>query len=314
MQKIVLFLDAVHFVLKEKLQENGFEVVDASDWCREKVLAEIKNAFGIVVRSRLIIDKELIEAGAALQFIGRVGAGMENIDTIFAKEKNITCLNAPEGNRDSLGEHTLGMLLCLLHKIHLAHQSVQIGKWDRIAHRGTELNGKTVGIIGYGNMGSAFAQRLQGMDVSVIGYDKYKKNYSDKFITEKTLPYLLKHADIISLHIPLNNETEYFINTDFFNKLEKQPILINTSRGKIIKTTDLITALQNKTISGVVLDVLEYESHTFETYCQNNAHESVKYLQNTDNCILTPHVAGWSHQSNYKMANIMAKKIINLFA
>jgi len=310
----VLFIDTTHPRLPEMLKEAGFECHESFDSDLDKIKELIGDYDGIIIRSRIKIDKTLIDLGKKLKFIGRVGAGLENIDTEYAEKKGITCINSPEGNRDAVGEHALGMLLCLLNNIARANTEVRQGKWIREGNRGLEIKGKTVGIIGYGNMGSAFAQRLKGFGANVIAYDKYKFNYTDDFVTEKTLDNVFEQTDILSLHVPLTNETEYMVNSNFIKKFKKDIYLINTARGKVVKTDDLVSQIKEGKVLGAALDVLEYEETSLESLnSENKKSEAFKFLINSDKVILTPHIAGWTRESNVKLSEVLANKIISAF-
>ena len=308
--KKVLFVDKSHKILKNKLLENNFICDDFTGNSYNDLYDIIDNYFGIIIRSKFIIDKKIIDKAVNLRFIGRVGAGMESIDVDYAESKNIICLNSPEGSRTAVGEHALALLLNLFNNITVANNETKNLTWNREKNRGIEIEGKTIGIIGYGNMGSSFAKKLSGFDCKIISYDKYKKKYSDKYTTEVDLKTLKEFSDVISLHVPLTTETKNMIDTNFINSVKKPFFLINTSRGQVVKTSDLITALQNKKISGAGLDVLEYENTSFETIDFNH---NLRYLLNADNVIITPHIAGWTHESKIKLAEVLANKIINLF-
>jgi D-3-phosphoglycerate dehydrogenase len=260
----VLFIDSVHPRLQKELEAAGFTCDLHYEWDREKIAKELPNYIGVVIRSRIKLDKELIDMGTNLKFIARAGAGMENIDVHHAHTKGIHCIHAPEGNRDAVGEHALGMLLSLFNNICRANQQVRNLEWIREGNRGVELQGKTVGIIGYGNMGSAFAQRLKGFGVNVLAYDKYKKSFSDDYAKEATLEELFERTDVLSLHIPLTDETKYMINSSFLEKFRKNIYVINTARGKALKTDDLVAQIKKGKVLGACLDVLEYESLSFE--------------------------------------------------
>jgi D-3-phosphoglycerate dehydrogenase len=310
----ILFLDTTHFRLPEMLRNAGFECHDSFDSDINKIKQIVGDYEGIIIRSRIKIDKTLIDLGKKLRFIGRVGAGLENIDTDYAVKKGIACINSPEGNRDAVGEHALGMLLCLLNNIARANTEVRQGKWIREGNRGLEIKGKTVGIIGYGNMGSAFAQRLKGFGANVIAYDKYKFNYTDEFVAEKTLESLFEHTDILSLHVPLTHETEYMVNSDFIKKFKKDIYIINTARGKVVKTDDLVFQIKEGKVLGAALDVLEYEETSLESLSsENKKSDAFSFLISSDKVILTPHIAGWTRESNIKLSEVLADKIISAF-
>ena len=308
----ILFVDNTHEILKSRLSDNNFVCEDFNGRSYNDLYNVIDKYFGIIIRSKFNIDKPLIDKAVNLKFIGRVGAGMENIDVSYAEYKNIKCLNSPEGSRSAVGEHALALLLNIFNNITIANNETKLQKWQREKNRGIEIEGKTIGIIGYGNMGSSFAKKLSGFNCSVISYDKYKKNYSDKYTKEVSLKTLQDNADVISLHVPLTQETNYMINSDFFKALKKPVYLINTSRGKVVKTSDLVNALKNKKVLGAGLDVLEYENNSFENinFSDNN---DFKFLLNSDNVIITPHIAGWTKESKIKLAEVLSNKIINMF-
>ena len=310
----VLFVDTAHPKLIEDINELGFESVNIPEITREQLLEIIGEYVGIIIRSRILLDKEMLEKANNLRFIGRVGAGMENIDEEFARSKNIQCFNSPEGNRQAVAEHTLGMLLNLLHKLHTADQQVRKGIWNREENRGIELSGKTVGIIGYGNMGSAFARCLYGFDINVIAYDKYKTHYSDDYVCEKTLEAVFAQADIVSMHVPLTAETHYVVNDVFINAFQKNIFLLNTSRGKVVNTEDVVKNLKRGKLLGVGLDVIEYESQSFEQLGVDKFPEPFQYLIHADNVILTPHIAGLTVEANLKHAKVLAGKILGAFS
>jgi D-3-phosphoglycerate dehydrogenase len=309
----ILFIDSVHPLLQKELEAKGFVCHLQYDWTKEKIGEELHNFDGIVIRSRIKLDKKLIDKGIRLKFIARAGAGMENIDVFYAESQEIKCLSSAEGNRDAVGEHALGMLLCLLNNISRADREVRQGLWVREGNRGTELQGKIIGIIGYGNMGSAFAQRLKGFDCTVLAYDKYKENYSNEFVKESTLKELFEHTDILSIHLPLTEETEFIVNQSFLEKFKKNIFFINTSRGKQVVTDDLVACMKSGKVIGACLDVLEYESLSFEGLDKDKLPPSFRYLTESDRVILTPHIAGWTHESNEKISATLARKILELF-
>lgn len=307
--KRILFIDSNHPVLHEQLQKAGFVCDLQYEWSKEKVMLELHNYVGVVIRSRFKLDKEIIDKGTQLKFIARAGAGMENIDVLYAESKGIKCLHAPEGNRDAVGEHAMGMLLSLLNNLNRADKEVREGIWIREGNRGTEIQGKTIGIIGYGNMGSAFAQRLKGFGVIVLAYDKYKKNFSDEYAKEADIEELFEKADILSLHLPLTDETNYLVNNSFIEKFKKSIYLINTARGKIVKTDDLEEQIKKGKILGACLDVLEYEQVSFEALDQNKLPEAFRYLIQSEKVVLSPHIAGWTFESHEKIARVLVEKI-----
>lgn len=262
------------------------------------------------------MDKEFIDKAKNLIFIGRVGSGLDSIDVEYANAKGIACLNSPEGNRDAVGEHVIGMLLALLNKICIANNEVKNGRWNREENRGLEIKGKTIGIIGYGNMGSAFAQKLKGFESNVIAYDKYKTNFGNDFVSEVSLEKIFEETDILSLHVPLTDETTYMVNDNFINSFKSKIYLINSSRGKVVNTDDLVNNLKNGKVLGAALDVIEYEETSFEKLVAGSwkleANPSFNYLKNVDNVILTPHIAGWTFESKIKLSMVLADKIKQL--
>ena len=309
----ILFIDSAHPFLQEELSRNGFVCDLQFDLTKEQIEKILGRYDGVVIRSKLKFDSELIDKATKLKFIARVGAGMENIDVAYAEKKGIKCFHAPEGNRSAVAEHAMGMLLTLMNNICRADRQVRSGKWIREGNRGNELEGKTVGIIGYGKMGSAFAQRLKGFSVDVIAYDKYKKDFSDEYVREVSMEEIFDSADIVSLHIPLADDTLFLVNDTFINKFKKNIYLVNTSRGKCVKTDDLVKNLKNGKISGACLDVLEYETVSFEELDKSGLPEAFQYLSSSDKVIVTPHIAGWTFQSNEKMARILTEKILSFF-
>jgi len=310
MQKI-LIAEPTHQNLQKILELNGFICDYKSDISFQELLKIIPEYNGLIIRSKFKINQTFIDKAKQLKFIARAGAGMENIDTEYAESKGILCINSPEGNKDSVGEHALGMLLSLFHKINIANTEVKNGIWNR-QNIGTEIQGKTIGILGYGNMGSAFAQRLKGFDCKVIAYDKYKKKYSDKFVTEVSEQEYFNKTDILSVHVPLTEETLFIINNNYIQKFKKEIYIINTARGKVLKTDDLVKNLKNKKVLGAALDVLEYEKSSFTNIFSGKDSPTLNYLINSDNVILTPHVAGSSDASYRKIAEVLADKIIKI--
>ncbi len=309
----VLIAEPTHKNLQEKLEQTGFICDYKPKLNFEELKKTIPNYQGLVIRSKFKIDKDFIDKTNNLKFIARAGAGMENIDTEYATSKNILCINSPEGNRDSVGEHALGMLLSLFHKINIANNEVKNGIWDRQSNVGIEIQGKTIGILGYGNMGGAFAKRLKGFGAKVIAYDKYKTNFSDKLVKEVTEEEYFKETEILSIHVPLTNETLFLVNSDYIKKFSKLKYIINTARGKVIKTDDLVKNLKLGKLKGACLDVLEYEKHSFKDIFNGANSPTLQYLINSNNVILTPHVAGSSDASYRKIADVMASKIIKSF-
>jgi D-3-phosphoglycerate dehydrogenase len=307
----ILFADTAHPSLKENLENAGFECFYDENLDRQKAIAIFKDFDGLIIRSRFKMDKELIDAAPQLKFIGRVGAGMENIDVPYAEANGIKCLHAPEGNRNAVAEQALGMLLCLMNNLMRADKEVRSGIWKREENRGFELFGKTVGVIGYGNTGSQFAARLAGFNVKVLAHDIYKSNFSENYIHEATMDEIFEQADVVSLHLPLTDLTYYLANDEWFSKFEKSIYFINTSRGKILKTNALVNAINSGKVKGSALDVLEYESLSFENI--GEMPDDFQFLANSDKVVLSPHIAGWTHESNIKMAQVLYEKIMKVF-
>ncbi|MBC7863327.1 MAG: hydroxyacid dehydrogenase, partial [Bacteroidia bacterium] len=289
MKKKVLFIDSVHPRCKELLEENGFECFLHYDKSEDEIIKEIENYEAIIIRSKFIITKEIIDRAKNLKCIGRAGAGMENIDVEYAEKKGIKCLHAPEGNKDAVAEHAMGMLLSLFNNLNRANAEVRKGIWEREKNRGIELKGKTVGIIGYGNMGSAFAERLKGFGVKILAYDKYKKSFGNEFVAECRIEELYENADVVSLHIPLTKETNYLVNTSWINNFKKNIFIINTARGKCLNTEDLVKSIVSGKVSGACLDVLEYESVSFEKMESEKFPEPFQFLIKSEKVIVSPH-------------------------
>ena len=304
----ILLLDPVHPLIRERFEALGHRCDYFPEYSRSDLLNIAGDYSGIIVRSKFTVDREFLEAARNLQFIGRVGAGMENIDVEYAREKGIRCYNAPEGNRDAVGEHAIGMLLALMNNMTRADRQVRSGVWKREENRGIEIMGKTVGIIGYGNMGSAFARRLKGFEANVIAYDKYKENFSDEYVTEATMEKIFSDSDILSLHVPLTAETHYLVDQDYLMRFRKPIWLINTSRGQVVRTADLVKNLEIGKVLGAALDVLEYEDFSFGRL-KPGGDSDFDYLAASDRVILTPHIAGWTRESNEKLARILVEKI-----
>lgn len=310
--KKVFFLDTVHPILSERLTQSGeYECIDAHEWTREQCESQLSDAHGLVIRSRFTMDESFLKFTPNLKFIARSGAGMENIDEMYCSGRGIKLYNAPEGNRNAVGEHALGMLLSMMNKIHTANRDVKNGIWDREGNRGTELDGKTVGIIGYGNNGKAFAKKLRGFDITLLAYDKYKTGFGDDFVIEATLEALLRKSDVISFHIPQNEETIYFADQEFFDALGKPIYLLNLSRGKIVETKSLIDSIVKGTTISAGLDVNEFEKKSFEQFFDQADNEDLKFLLESDRILLTPHVGGWTYESYYKLSSVLADKILD---
>lgn len=310
----ILHIDKNHPLMLSQLSAQGFENYEDYTSSKETIESKIADYDGIIIRSRFPIDKTFLDKATRLKFIGRVGAGLENIDCNYAESKEITLIAAPEGNRNAVGEHALGMLLALLNKFKKANNEIKNGKWLREENRGWELDGKTVGIIGYGNMGKSFAKKLRGFDCNVICYD-ILPDKGDENAKQVTLVDFFRQTDIVSLHTPQTPQTEKMINAAFINSFAKSFWFLNTARGKSVVTDDLVHALQNGKVLGAGLDVLEYEKVSFEDFFSDGQMpESFKYLLEADNVILTPHIAGWTLESKEKLAQIIVDKIIDQFA
>lgn len=310
MSEKVVFIDTVHPVLWERLSAAGYDCFDATSLEKDECVAQVTDATGLVIRSRFPMDRDFLDHAHALKFIARSGAGMENIDIPYCENRGIVLHNAPEGNRNAVAEHALGMLLSLFNHLKKGDLEIRKGIWDREGNRGVELDGKTVGIIGYGNNGAAFAKKLRGFDVEVLAYDKYKSGFGDAFVKESSLEEIQEKADVLSLHIPQNNETKFWLDTPFFDAFEKSFYLINLSRGKIVKTSGLRKALNEGKVLGACLDVLEYEKASFENIFSGDMPDDFKFLLNSDKVLLSPHVGGWTHESYFKLSGVLADKIL----
>lgn len=308
----VLHLDSNHPLLIEQLAALGYTNHEDYSSPKEAIEAKIHAYDGLIIRSRFRIDSKFLDKATNLKFIGRVGAGLENIDTTYAQAKGIQLIAAPEGNQNAVGEHALGMLLALFNKLHSADRDVRSGAWQREANRGVELDGKTVGIIGYGHMGKAFAKKLRGFDVEVLCYD-LKPNVGDENAQQVSLQTLQEKTQVLSLHVPHTELTFQMIDTNFISQFKHPFWLLNTARGSCVVTTNLVAALKSKTVLGAGLDVLEYEKSSFENLFVNQMPEAFHYLINSDKVLLTPHIAGWTHQSKESLAQILVAKIKDKF-
>jgi len=304
----VLIIDKTDSDFKKILANNNCIVLENLNDSKDKILDNF-NFDGLILRSRFNINADFIEKAKGLKFIARYGSGMEHIDIQTAQKKNIKCINCPEGNKDAVAEHVIGSILCLFKKINLSNHEIQNNIWNRENNRGIELMNKTIGIIGYGNTGQSVCEKLKGFNCNIIVYDKYKKKYGNKFIKETSMHEVFNKSDILSLHIPLSNETKNMINKSFLSKFKKPIFIINTSRGKIIKTNDLIDSLRNKKVLGACLDVLEYEKNSFEKINSNN--DNMSFLKKSENVILTPHIAGLTFESKQRLSTILANKILD---
>ena len=313
----ILLLDSNHPLITEQLLAKGFILEEDFISSYDEVLQKINQYDGIIIRSRIPLNKNFLENAQNLKFIARVGAGMENIDLETAKNLGISLINSPEGNRDAVAEHVVAMLLILMNRLFIASEEVKNGIWKREENRGDELLGKTFGIIGYGNMGKATAKRLSGFGVEVIFYD-ILPNLEDEFAKQVSLEELQERADILSLHIPLDASTEYLVDENFISKMKKNFYLVNTARGKNVKTSALVDALKSGKVKAAALDVLEYEKSSFEnldisTSLSTRNKEDLQFLLESNQVIVTPHIAGWTHQSKEKLAQFIVDKIVQQF-
>ena len=309
----ILVTDKTDPVLQQTLESAGHQVVVDTSVTYDTLLHAIGQYDALVVRSKINIDRRFLDHARHLRCIGRVGAGMETIDVDYAESLGIRCLNSPEGNRDAVGEHALGLLLSLFNHIASADAEIRKGLWQREANRGIELKGRTIGIIGFGNMGSAFAQRLQGFECDIIAYDKYKPaGYAPAYVQEVSLAELQERAEVVSLHVPLTPETHHIVDHDFIQHFCHPFFLINTSRGAVVNTPDLVEALDKQQILGAALDVIEYEDMSKDGLDLEHLPPDFQYLIHSPRTVLTPHVAGWTVESRYKLAAVLAQKMVNV--
>ncbi len=307
----VHFIDTVHELLWDTLSAKGFTCLDRTKVAKKYFFKSAEQCTGIVIRSRFKLYEQELSQLPNLKFIARSGAGLENIDLDYCAAHDIKVYNSPEGNMTAVAEHAIGMILSLFNHLKRGDTEVKSAEWNRELNRGLELSGKTIGIIGYGNMGSAFAKRLRGFDCDVIAYDKYRKGFQTKIVKEVTLAELQEKADIISLHIPISEETNYYVSSAFIKEFKKPFFLINTARGNHVKISDLLTALDNRRILGACLDVLEYEKFNFEQIDSDELPNEWSDLIRRENVLLSPHVAGWTKESYRKLSFYLAEKIIS---
>tara|TARA_B110000858_G_scaffold88565_1_gene102232 strand:- start:569 stop:1504 length:936 start_codon:yes stop_codon:yes gene_type:complete len=307
----IVLLDDFSPIINQTLSNWNWQVINGQNWTLEDFKKHASEIEGIIIRSKFPLDKDLLTMTKKLKFIARPGSGLENIDLKYCKENNIEVFRSPEGNRDALAEHTLGMLLCLKNHLNIVDDEVRNDIWERERNRGTELKGKVMAIIGYGHMGKAFAQRLTGFEMEVIAYDKYISGFGNKHVKEVNLEEIFQRADFVSLHTPLSNETIGMMNSSFFKKFKNPFIVINTARGKSLVIEDLIDSLDSKKIIGACLDVLDIESSDFSL--NKTKIKSFEKLKKFNNVVLSPHIAGWSYESKEKMAKVILEKIHQKF-
>lgn len=309
----IAILDKVHALFEKEFTQLGWQFDNLFDSSREELIEVIGQYDGIILRSRIKMDQDFLDHAKSLKFIGRPGAGLENIDIDYCEKRGVKVFRSPEGNRDAVAEHAIGMLLSLLNNLKKADNEVRNGVWLREENRGYELMGKTVGIIGYGYMGKAFAQRLSGFGVKVLAYDKYINGFGNENVEEVSIDRIYKEADVVSLHTPLTPETIGMVNADFLTKFEKPIYFINTARGKSVETKAIVDGIKNGKILGACLDVSEYESSTFMSLESTDVPEEMQYLMQSNKVMLSPHIAGWTHEAKYKMADFLIKKICKEF-
>jgi D-3-phosphoglycerate dehydrogenase len=303
----ILIVDDVHAIFMEQAEAKGYTCDYRPLIKLDEAMQIIGDYVGLVIRSKFRVDKAVLDAATNLQFIARAGAGMDNIDEDYAAQKGVTLINAPEGNSDAVGEHAIGLLLSLMNNLNRGDAEIRDGKWQREANRGYELKGKTVGIIGYGHMGSSFARKLSGFQVNVIAYDKYKTGFSDKYAREVSMEEIVKHSDVLSLHIPLTTETNGLVDDEYLFHFKKPIFFLNTSRGKTAKISAVLNAIREGKILGAGLDVLEVEK--FPSLAEQPWFEE---LRQSGKVLLSPHVAGWTFDSYRKISEVMAEKLVDL--
>jgi D-3-phosphoglycerate dehydrogenase len=307
MKPKILIADHLHPAFREEAEKLGYICDELPSISRQEALKVLAQYTGLAIRTRFLIDREMIEAGINLKVIARAGAGMDNVDEEYAVSKGISCINAPEGNRDAVGEHAMGMLLSLSNNLRKGDQQIRYGIWDREGNRGWELKGKTIAIIGYGNNGRSFAKKLSGFEVTVLAYDKYKTNFSDSFATEVSMEEVVRQADVLSFHIPLTRESRGLFNEEYLFHFRKPIVLLNVARGEIVKTQTVVDGLKSGKIRAAGLDVLEFEK--FPLLAEQSWFDELKA---SDQVILSPHVAGWSVESYRRISEVLAGKLRQL--
>ena len=310
MKNKVLFLDSVHPVLSQRLSEENYQCVDGFNENIDFIHNEAPDVFGLVVRSRFRLDELFLSRFPALRFIARSGSGLDNIDQPYCKKNNIALFNSPEGNRNAVAEHVLALLLGLMNNIVQANDEINKGFWNRESNRGEELKGKTIGIIGYGHNGKATAEKLVSFGLTILCYDKYAQVSENQHIKCASLATIFNEADVVSLHLPLTEETHYFADQDFFTAFRKPIYFLNIARGKIVDTSALVAALKSVVVKAAGLDVLEYEETSFERLFNDQHSEHLTFLKQAPNVILTPHIAGWTKESNFLLSDVLADKIL----
>ena len=310
MKNKVLFIDSVHPVLSERLSKENYQCIDGFNKNIDFIYDEAPEVFGLVVRSRFRLDELFLSRFPALRFIARSGSGLDNIDQLYCKKNKIALFNSPEGNRNAVAEHVLALLLGLMNNIVQANDEINKGFWNRESNRGEELKGKTIGIIGYGNNGKATAEKLVSFGLTILCYDKYAEVPKNQHIKSASLATIFNEADVVSLHLPLTKETHYFADSDFFAAFKKPIYFLNIARGKIVDTSALVAALKSGVVKSAGLDVLEYEETSFERLFNDQHSEHLSFLQQAPNVILTPHIAGWTKESNFLLSDVLADKIL----
>lgn len=314
--KKILLLDSIHPSFVELLTKAGHQIADGTTWSRKETLVQLSDFSGVCLRSRISVDKEFLDAGKGLQFIARAGSGLDGIDLEEAAKRNVACINSPEGNADAVGEHTLGMMLAMMNNMLWADRDIRTRKWNREVYRGIEVKGKTLGLIGYGVMGKTFAMKCAGLGMNILAFDKYKKGFGSHLVKEVSMEEIFSETEIVSFHVPLNEETRFMVDEAFLSNFKKNFYLLNTARGKILRIADLVNALKSGKVLGACLDVLEFEEPSFEKLNENELAQMgsgihpLDYLFQAKNVLLTPHIAGWTHESKVKLATILAEKVI----